>query len=97
MKIRDDRDIVLRPVVTEKSTDDGELGKYSFEVRGDATKIQIRQAVERIFKKTVVNVNTRWVRGKRRRMGFRYGKTAEWKKATVTLKPGEHIDFFEKV
>lgn len=96
MKVRDEHDIILRPVVTEKSTDDGEHGKYSFAVRMDATKIQVKQAVEKIFKKHVLSVNTRIVRGKRRRMGFRYGQTPDWKKATVTLREGEHIDFFEK-
>lgn len=96
MKLRDEHDIILRPVVTEKSTDEGEFSKYTFEVAAKATKIEVKQAVEKIFKKKVRSVNVRIVRGKRRRMGFRYGKTADWKKATVTLEPGEHIDFFEK-
>lgn len=96
MNIRDEHDVILRPVVTEKSTDEGEFGKYTFEVAPKATKIDIKQAVEKIFKKKVLSVNIRIVRGKRRRMGHRYGKTADWKKATVTLEPGAHIDFFEK-
>lgn len=89
------RDILIRPIVTEKSTALMEQGKYTFRVPLAATKIQIRQAVEQIFKVKVQAVNTMRYEGKLKRMGRTQGRRSDWKKAVVTLKPGEAIEFFE--
>ena len=89
------RDILIRPIVTEKSTALMEQGKYTFRVPLAATKIQIRQAVEQIFKVKVQAVNTMRYEGKLKRMGRTQGRRSDWKKAVVTLKPGEAIEPFE--
>ena len=89
------RDILIRPIVTEKSTALMEQGKYPFRVPLAATKIQIRQAVEQIFKVKVQAVNTMRYEGKLKRMGRTQGRRSDWKKAVVTLKPGEAIELFE--
>lgn len=91
----EDRDILIRPIVTEKSTALMEQGKYTFRVPLAATKIQIRQAVEQIFKVKVQAVNTMRYEGKLKRMGRTQGRRSDWKKAVVTLKPGEAIELFE--
>ena len=89
------RDILVRPIVTEKSTALMEQGKYTFRVPLAATKIQIRQAVEQIFKVKVQAVNTMRYEGKLKRMGRTQGRRSDWKKAVVTLQPGEAIELFE--
>lgn len=89
------RDILIRQIVTEKSTALMEQGKYTFRVPLAATKIQIRQAVEQIFKVKVQAVNTMRYEGKLKRMGRTQGRRSDWKKAVVTLKPGEAIELFE--
>ena len=89
------RDILIRPIVTEKSTALMEQGKYTFRVPLAATKIQIRQAVEQIFKVKVQAVNTMRYEGKLQRMGRTQGRRSDWKKAVVTLKTGEAIELFE--
>ena len=89
------RDILIRPIVTEKSTALMEQGKSTFRVPLAATKIQIRQAVEQIFKVKVQAVNTMRYEGKLKRMGRTQGRRSDWKKAVVTLKPGEAIELFE--
>ena len=89
------RDILIRPIVTEKSTALMEQGKDTFRVPLAATKIQIRQAVEQIFKVKVQAVNTMRYEGKLKRMGRTQGRRSDWKKAVVTLKPGEAIELFE--
>lgn len=89
------RDILIRPIVTEKSTALMEQSKYTFRVPLAATKIQIRQAVEQIFKVKVQAVNTMRYEGKLKRMGRTQGRRSDWKKAVVTLKPGEAIELFE--
>ena len=89
------RDILIRPIVTEKSTALMEQGKYTFRVPLAATKIQIRQAVEQIFKVKVQAVNHVRYEGKLKRMGRTQGRRSDWKKAVVTLKPGEAIELFE--
>ena len=89
------RDILIRPIVTEKSTALMEQGKYTFRVPLAATKIQIRQAVAQIFKVKVQAVNTMRYEGKLKRMGRTQGRRSDWKKAVVTLKPGEAIELFE--
>lgn len=87
--------IIVRPIVTEKTTDLTDLNnQYVFEVHNSANKIEIRKAVEIIFGVRVRGVNTMVVRGDIRRVGRFYGKTRQWKKAVVTLHPGDVIDFY---
>ncbi len=89
-------EIIERPLVTEKSMAGADQGKYTFRVDKNANKIEIAQAVEQIFNVKVDTVNTMIVKGKTRRQGrFPMGKTAEWKKAIVSLKPGFKIEIFE--
>jgi large subunit ribosomal protein L23 len=95
MPNRDPRDIILRPVVSEKSYDMIAQNRYTFEVDKRATKPQIADAVTEIFGVTVEKVNTMNVAGKPRRLRYRAGKTRSWKKAVVTLKEGDSIEFFE--
>jgi large subunit ribosomal protein L23 len=90
-------DIILRPIITEASTDAMALNKYTFEVARDANKIEIRNAVEEIFKVRGVKVNTLWRRGKQKRRGQSVGYTPDRKKAIVTLAPGDTIEIFEGV
>jgi large subunit ribosomal protein L23 len=88
--------IIRRPLVTEKSTRQKEEGRqYVFEVHRDANKIEIQSAVEQLFKVKVLQVRTSNVLGKVKRLGRRYGKRPDWKKAIITLKEGDRIDFFE--
>lgn len=86
-------DVILEPLVTEKSTGQKEEGKYSFRIHSEANKKSVKEAVEKIFNVHVTKVNTRLVPGKWKRVRFRPGLTSEWKKATVTLKAGEKIEF----
>ncbi|MFQ5924775.1 MAG: 50S ribosomal protein L23 [Dehalococcoidia bacterium] len=90
-------EVLRRPVITEKSTALQERGKYSFEVARSANKQQIKQAVELAFKVEVERVNVMTMPPKGRGAGRRRGKTSPWKKAVVTLKPGNKIEFFEGV
>ncbi len=94
---KDPRDILIRPVVSEKTYGLAEnAGKYTFEVAGDSNKIEIREAIEKQFQVRVTKVNTLWVRGKQRRLGrMPQGTTKRWKKAVVTLAPGDSIAIFE--
>lgn len=78
-------DIVKRPIVTEKSSNDMQEGKYTFEVAKKATKVQIADAVEELFEVKVLKVNTMMVKGKEKRVGVHQGKTSDWKKAIVTI------------
>ena len=90
--------IIRRPIVlTEKSNRLREQNQVVFEVARDANKIEIRQAVQNLFKVTVVDVRTLVVRGKEKRVGRFAGRRPSWKKAFVTLKPGDNISFFEGV
>lgn len=90
------RDVLIRPLVTEKSTRlMSETNAYTFQVALDATKTEIRQAVERIFNVRVVDVRTMRVRGKQRRLGRFQGRRPDWKKAIVKLAPGHRIPIFE--
>ena len=84
-------EIILKPVVTEKSSSGIESGKYTFRVAKNATKIQIASAVEKLFNVKVLNVNTMTVKGKEKTMGAHSGKRPDWKKAIVTIdtNPGE--------
>lgn len=88
-------DIIIRPIITEKSSSLMELNKYTFEVHKSANKIQIRKAVEEVFKVKVLSVNTMNVKGKPKRMGMNRGYTRSWKKAIVALPEGQRIEFFE--
>ncbi|NMB01604.1 MAG: 50S ribosomal protein L23 [Firmicutes bacterium] len=90
----DARDIIKRPIITEKSTDLIAENKYTFEVDLRATKLQVKAAVEEIFDVKVQKVNTSRVKGKLRRMGRHEGYTSEWRKAVVTLQPGHSIEVF---
>lgn len=88
-------DIIIAPVLTEKSTDLREQGKYVFKVAKQATKIQIKEAVRRLFNVKVTGCTVVNVRGKVKRLRYREGKTSSWKKATVKLAKGETIKVFE--
>jgi large subunit ribosomal protein L23 len=96
-------DVIRRPLITEKNTMLMEYGQYTFEVNPDANKIQIKAAVEQTFKVSVKAVNTLNVKPRKksrtasRRGGRIEGTDAGWKKAIVTLAPGERIDVFEQV
>ncbi len=97
-------DIILRPVISEKSIDESGRGKYTFAVHRDANKIQIKAAIEELYKKekvTVVSVNVLTSKAKEKRRGTKRGRivgyTSAWRKAVVTLAPGQKIEFFEGV
>ncbi|MBR0491607.1 MAG: 50S ribosomal protein L23 [Clostridia bacterium] len=78
-------EVIIRPVVTEKSNDELQQGKYTFEVNKKATKVDIAKAVEKLFEVKVLKVNTMTVKGKTKRVGYHIGKTSDWKKAVVTI------------
>ena len=92
-------DIIVRPLITEKSMDGVADKRYSFEVKPDATKAEIAEAVEKMFKKTkVVKVNVINMKKKPKRYGVHFGYTSEWKKAVVTLsEDSAPIAFFESM
>ena len=90
-------DILRRPIITEKSTEMQDAGRYTFEVVPGANKYQIKQAVEEAFEVSVIRVNTMNMRGKRKRLEPRVSFKPAWKKAVVTLKPGDTITIFEGV
>jgi large subunit ribosomal protein L23 len=89
--------VLRRPLLTEKNTELQAQGKYAFEVAREANKHQVKQAVEKVFKVEVVAVNVMTVPGKTRRIGRRQVLTQSWKKAIVTLKPGDSIRLVEGV
>ena len=90
-------EVLRRPLITEKNTVLQAQGKYAFEVAREANKPQIKQAVEMAFKVKVTAVNVMTVPGKERRVGRQQVLTQSWKKAIVTLKPGDKIELFEGV
>jgi large subunit ribosomal protein L23 len=95
------RDIIKKPIITEKSMEGAAFNKYSFKVDIKTNKIEIRKAIEKIFNVKVTKVNTLTMRGKERRRGKYVGRTPDWKKAVVTLKEGDKIeiggvDYFEQ-
>ncbi len=97
-------EIILRPVISEKSIDESGRGKYTFAVSDRANKIQIKAAIEELYKKenvTVVSVNVLTTKAKEKRRGNRRGQTightTPWRKAIVTLAAGQKIEFFEGV
>ena len=91
------RDILLRPIITEKTSVMLQDNKYTFQVPLTANKVEIRQAVESVFKVKVIDVNTVRVMGKVKRMGKNSGKRPDVKKAIVKVSPGQRIEFFEGV
>jgi len=94
--MKDPYQIIERPLLTEKSMDQSHAGKYTFRVNKTANKIEIADAVEKIFKVNVVKVNTLTVKGKKKRVGRApEGRTSDWKKAIVTLQWGQSITLFE--
>jgi large subunit ribosomal protein L23 len=93
-RVYNPRDILLRPVVSEKSYGLLDEGKYTFVVAPEANKTQIKQAVEEVFRVKVTTVNTLNRQGKRRRTRFGWGKRADTKRAIVTLAEGDRIDIF---
>ena len=91
-------DVIIRPIITEASMSRLADKKYTFEVASDANKIEIKKAVEEIFKVDVDKVNTISVKSKNKCVGYHLGKTSEWKKAIVTLKPeSKTIEFFDSM
>ena len=109
--MRPPQNVIKRPLLTEKTTQLRETGggeftygededyaqKVTFEVAVDANKIEVRHAVSKLFNVTVTDVHTQVVRGKRKRVGRYFGRRPTRKKAIVTLKPGDTIEFFEGV
>lgn len=95
--MRDPQQVIRRPVVTEKGTALKEQNKYCFEVDRRANKIEVKRAVEVLFNVKVAAVHTVAMRGRVKRVGRFAGRTADWKKAVVTLKEGHTIEFFEGV
>src|SRR5450631_1071091 len=109
--MRSPEEIIKRPLLTEKGTLLKETGgqpdggvhpvtiksQLLFEVARDANKIEIRQAVEKLWNVDVLSVRTSVVRGKEKRMGRHIGRQSNWKKAVVTIAPGQNIEFFEGV
>jgi len=87
--------IIRKPMVTEKSTRQKEENQYVFEVMREANKVEIQKAIEKLFKVKVLQVRTSNVLGKMKRLGRKSGKRQDWKKAIITLKEGDRIDFFE--
>ncbi len=90
--------VIKRPLITEKSTivrDEG--NQYIFEVDRRANKVEVRKAIETIFKVKVLDVRTMNILGKKKRQGRTVGKKSDWKKAVVTVAPGQAIEVFENV
>jgi len=90
-------DILQKPLITEKNARLQESNQYAFKVSSEATKPQIKAAVEMAYKVKVTGVNVLIVKGKEKRMGRALYNTPDWKKALVTLKAGDKIQFFEGV
>jgi large subunit ribosomal protein L23 len=96
--MKDARTVVRRALITEKGTVLREVrNQYMFEVQKDANKIEIKQAIEKIFNVKVASVRTQQHMGKVRRQGRWAGRRSDWKKAIVTLKPDQKIDLFEQI
>ena len=94
-------EVILRPVISEKSMDETQRGKYTFRVHVDANKLQVKAAIEELFKVDVVTVNVLTTKAKEksrnRKRGRVEGWTSPWKKAVVTLASGQKIEFFEGI
>lgn len=91
-------EVLLAPIISEKTQQQADHSRVAFEVRRDANKAQVKEAVELAFPDVkVLAVNTMIVRGKAKRRGVRVTQRPDWKKAVVTLRPGDRIEFFEGV
>jgi large subunit ribosomal protein L23 len=94
-------EVVLKPVISEKSLDETQRGKYTFRVHAEANKLQVKEAIQELFKVDVIDVNVSTTKAKEksrnRRRGRQKGWTSPWKKAVVTLASGQKIEFFEGV
>jgi len=96
--MREAHQIIHRPIITEKGTElKDQVNQYLFEVARDANKIEIKRAVESLFRVKVLQVRTLSMKGKKKRVGRSVGRTPDWKKAVATLKEGDSIEFFEGV
>lgn len=95
--MKDSRDVILAPIMSEKSVQSMEDGQYTFQVHPESNKIEIRNAVEQLFKVHVTKVRTQNYSGKPKRMGKFEGFRSNYKKAFVTLREGETIPVFEGV
>jgi large subunit ribosomal protein L23 len=96
--MKNPHDVIIRALVTEKGTKMREAGnRFLFQVARDANKIEIKKAIEEVFKVKVEKVQTQNVEGKMKRVGRNMGKRSSWKKALVTLREGDNIDLFEEV
>lgn len=94
--MKDPYDILIYPIITEKTTSlKDENNQYTFRVRKDANKIEIKKAVEKRWNVKVIDVNILNMRGKNKRVGRNFGKTPSWKKAIIKLKEGDSITLFE--
>jgi len=91
----DARDIILRPLISEKAVAVLDDGKYTFKVRMDANKMQIADSIEKIYNVTVVSVHTMRMHGKMRKVGKFQGRRSDWKKAIIELKDGDSIKVLE--
>lgn len=91
-------DIIIKPIITEKSNVEMQAGKYTFEVNKKATKVDVKRAVEKLFNVKVLKVNTINVSGKEKRVGRNIGKTADWKKVIVSIdvNPGAEQSYLTK-
>ena len=92
--MKDPREVIIRPVITEHSYDMMNKNTYTFEVAKDSNKVEIRQAIEAIFNVTVTKVNTLNVKPKPKRVRAQAGYTRTWKKAVVTVAEGDSIEIF---
>ena len=92
--MKDPREVIIRPIISEHSYDMMQENVYTFEVAKSANKVEIAQAVEEIFDVTVVKVNTMNVKAKPKRVRYQVGKTRTWKKAMVTVAEGDSIEIF---
>jgi large subunit ribosomal protein L23 len=94
-------EVIIKPVISEKSMDETQRGKYTFRVHDDANKLQVKHAIEELFKVNVIGVNISTSKAKEksrnRRRGRQVGWTSPWKKAVVTLASGQKIEFFEGI
>lgn len=94
-------DIIIKPIITEASNEGLAMGKYTFEVAKKATKIQIKEAVEKLFEVKVLKVNTMIIKGKKKRVGVHQGYTSDWKKAIIAIdinpQPKTYLDKKGKV
>ena len=92
--MKDPREVIIRPIISEHSYDMMEDNCYTFEVAKTANKVEIAQAIEAIFNVKVVKVNTLNVKAKPKRVRYQLGKTRTWTKAMVTVKEGDSIELF---